>query len=81
MNTPNEQKPNPSSDITTAKNPAPGVNNNEPQFDISEPLPGIKPATQETLHLASPQSEPVGPVKPVAANGDDDAMSQPQKQS
>lgn len=90
MTTPSEQKPNQSAESTTALNP--GTNNSEPQFNIPEPLAGIKPATQEILHLATHKAELVGPVNqvaavdavvapPLAAKGDDNVMSQPQKPS
>ena len=92
MNTPNEPNPIQSSESITAKNPNPGVNNSEPQFTIPGPLPETKPATQETLHLSTHKPELIGPVNqvaaidpviapPLAAKGDDDVMSQPQKQS
>ncbi len=63
----------------TQRDPEAGPTNSELQFNYSHPLSGPRPTGKPAiLHLN--RQQPVVPP-PVAARGDDDVMSQPQKQS
>ena len=90
MNTPSEQNANAAAGNTADKNLNSPPNNKEPQFTIPEPLPGLKPATSTTLHLATPSGQVLGPMPqapakdPVltpspATKGNSEIPSQPQK--